>query len=29
MREVDTRIDTFRGEPCTEYVYAVSKHFDG
>jgi hypothetical protein len=29
MREVNTRIATFRGEPCTEYIYAVGKHFDG
>lgn len=26
MRKVDTRSARFRGEPCTEYVYAVGKH---
>ena len=29
MRKVDTRSATSRGEPCTEYVYAVGMHNDG
>jgi len=29
MRKVDTRSAAFRGEPCTEYVYAVGNLHDG
>jgi RimJ/RimL family protein N-acetyltransferase len=29
MRKVDTRSATFRGKSCTEYVYAVRKHYEG
>ena len=28
MRKVETRDTTFRGEPCTELVYAIQKHHD-
>ena len=28
-RIIETRIVVFRNEPCTEHVYAISRHHDG